>query len=85
MKTTNWQTKALTLFIAATALWLTTACDNAAPTIEVQPIPETTVTLDPDASPRPHPRCPYPTGRMHLRDTGDEKLAEHDGGRALVG
>ena len=26
MKTTNWQTKALTLFIAIAALWLTTAC-----------------------------------------------------------
>ena len=28
MKTTNWQTKALTLFIAAAALWLTAACGN---------------------------------------------------------
>ena len=28
MKTTNWQTKALTLFIAAVALWLTAACGN---------------------------------------------------------
>ena len=26
MKTTNWQTKALTLFIAAVALWLTASC-----------------------------------------------------------
>ncbi len=26
MKTTNWQTKALTLFIAVVALWLTAAC-----------------------------------------------------------
>ncbi len=26
MKTTNWQAKALTLFIAALALWLTAAC-----------------------------------------------------------
>ena len=30
MKTTNWQTKALTLFIAAAALWLTTACGEPA-------------------------------------------------------
>ena len=28
MKTTNWQTKALTLFIAAAALCLTTACKS---------------------------------------------------------
>ena len=28
MKTTNWQTKALTLFIAVLALWLATACDS---------------------------------------------------------
>ncbi len=28
MKTTNWQTKALALFIAAVALWLTTACGS---------------------------------------------------------
>ena len=28
MKTTNWQTKALTLFIATVALWLTAACGN---------------------------------------------------------
>ena len=32
MNTTNWQTKVLTLFIAAVALWLTTACGNADPT-----------------------------------------------------
>ena len=31
MKTTNWQTKALTLFITATALWLTTACTKEYP------------------------------------------------------
>ncbi len=30
MKTTNWQTKALALFIAASALWLTTACAGRA-------------------------------------------------------
>ena len=29
MKTNNWQTKALTLFIAAAALWLIAACGNA--------------------------------------------------------
>ena len=29
MKTINWQTKALTLFIAAAALWLIAACTNA--------------------------------------------------------
>ena len=45
MKTTNWQTRALTLFIAAVALWLTAACGNEAPTIEVQPTPETTATF----------------------------------------
>ena len=28
MKTTNWQTKALALFIAALALWLATACED---------------------------------------------------------
>ena len=28
MKTTNWQTKALTLFIAAVALWVATACNS---------------------------------------------------------
>ena len=28
MKTTNWQTKALTLFIAAVALWFATACEG---------------------------------------------------------
>ena len=44
MKTTNWQTKALTLFIAAVALWLATACGNADSTIEVQPAPATTAT-----------------------------------------
>ena len=32
MKTTNWQTKALALFISAAALWLATACTNADPT-----------------------------------------------------
>ncbi len=32
MKTTNWQAKVLTLFIAAAALWLATACTNADPT-----------------------------------------------------
>ena len=31
MKTTNWQTKALALFIAATALWLATACTKEYP------------------------------------------------------
>ncbi len=31
MKTTNWQTKALTLFIAAAALWLATACTTYYP------------------------------------------------------
>ena len=31
MKTTNWQTKALTLFIAAVALCLATACANEYP------------------------------------------------------
>ncbi len=31
MKTTNWQTKALTLFIAAAALWLSTACTKEYP------------------------------------------------------
>ena len=30
MKTQNWQTKALTLFIAAAALWLATACGEPA-------------------------------------------------------
>ena len=31
MKTINWQTKALTLFIAAAALWLATACTKEYP------------------------------------------------------
>ena len=34
MKIQNWQTKALTLFIAALALWLTTACDNVSPEVD---------------------------------------------------
>ena len=33
MKTINWQTKALTLFIAAAALWLATACTTYYPII----------------------------------------------------
>ena len=40
MKTTNWQTKALTLFIAAAALWFTTACGNDDMNSAAQSIPE---------------------------------------------
>ncbi len=42
MKTTNWQTKALALFIAAIALWLTAACGNADTDSESPPAPKTT-------------------------------------------
>ena len=40
MKTHNWQTKALTLFIAAAALWIATAC-NGGMTNETSPPTET--------------------------------------------
>ncbi len=42
MKTHNWQTKALTLFIAAAALWLTVACGNADPNNETPSTQEAT-------------------------------------------
>ena len=45
MKTINWQTKALMLFIAAVALWLTASCGNDVPTIETQPAPATTAPI----------------------------------------
>ena len=56
MKTTNWQTKALTLFIAAVALWLTTACGNVDPTIETQLAPATTETSNQTSTEAPHRR-----------------------------
>ena len=53
MKTINWQTKALTLFIAAAALWLIAACDNA-DTNNVSPPPqETTETSIQEATEAP--------------------------------
>ncbi len=60
MKTTNWQTKALTLFIAAVALWLTVACDSADPAIEAQPAPATTATPTQVATQSPAVATPTP-------------------------
>ena len=42
MKTTNWQTKALTLFITAVALWLVTACRDLGTNNEVPLAKDTT-------------------------------------------
>ena len=38
MKTHNWQTKALTLFIAVAALWLTSACGDTYHTVHPYPV-----------------------------------------------
>ena len=55
MKFHNWQTIALTLFIAAVALWLATACANGDSTIESQSIPATTATSTQTATLEPIP------------------------------
>ena len=79
MKTTNWQTKALTLLIAAVALWLTAACGNADSTIEVQPDPviiETSTQVATQfptvAAPTPQVGCTHetPETRSWLNTTG---------------
>ena len=53
MKTHNWQTKALTLFIAAVALWLATACGNAYTNNEIPLAKEATETPTREATDTP--------------------------------
>ena len=68
MKTHDWQTKALTLFIAAAALWLATACGNVDKTNEAPPTQEATetptqaatVTLTKEATGTPTVATPIP-------------------------
>ena len=59
MKTTNWQTKALTLFIAATAaLWLTAACANTDTDKEAPPTQVATETPTQAATDTPTVEAP---------------------------
>ena len=53
MKTHNWQTKALTLFIAVAALWLTAACTNADTASDSPPALETAETSIQEATEAP--------------------------------
>ena len=101
MKTTSWQTKALTLFIAAVALWLTAACGNGGPTIEPQPTPERTetstqpvtespieeATETPTAeTPEPSVECTHQTPETRSwLNTTDEEFQEHDEKRSRAG
>ena len=84
MKTTNWQTKALTLFIAAVALWLATACDNADSTTESPPSPAVTATSTQApiaATPTPQVGCthetPELTSRLNTSEAEYQELIDH--------
>ncbi len=84
MKTTNWQTIALTLFIAAAALWLTTACTSAGPTNVAPTTQEATEfpTQKPTqtstvATPTPQVGCTHETpGLRSWLNTTEEEYVE---------
>ncbi len=61
MKTTNWQTKALTLFIAAVALWLTVACGNVDTGNEVPTTEEATEAPSVEPTKEPTAETPEPS------------------------
>ncbi len=78
MKTTNWQAKALTLFIAVAALWLATACDGNADISSEASLTQITTETLPVATSEPSVGCTQETPGLRSRlNTTKEEYQEH--------